>query len=360
MRDQNRLRRIRAWLFVSACVLFMAAVPSQAAAQTQSQIRETMDTAFSNGEDEVVLTLDRTFSVNEYEAKQEAENYAQELMTLLEEVALENGRLMNGTSYSYTIHAAQTVVYRFDISEQFTKKVKLLTSEKNAYKQALKALKKHDYTTAFYAEGAMYYETFVLALQHHPEYNYNLVIWKSTDGTCGYRAGGDLSESQMLAKMRQADKKASAIIRKIIRADMTKKQKLAAIHDYLVKNCVYNEKVYTDDYNDAYTAYGCLVKKTAVCQGYAAAFNLLATKAGICSISAIGEAGGGSHAWNYVKCGSSYRYIDVTWDDPIPDRGAKAKVSRKYFYVTEKKLDRTHTWDKVENAKKYVDYAAVL
>ena len=39
-----------------------------------------------------------------------------------------------------------------------------------------------------------------------------------------------------------------------------------------------------------------------------------------------GEACGGSHAWNYVKDGSSYRYIDVTWDDPVQDQGAKAAV----------------------------------
>ena len=50
------------------------------------------------------------------------------------------------------------------------------------------------------------------------------------------------------------------------------------------------------------------------------------SKAGICSIAVPGEAGGGSHAWNYVKDGSSYRYIDVTWDDPVQDQGAKAAV----------------------------------
>ena len=52
----------------------------------------------------------------------------------------------------------------------------------------------------------------------------------------------------------------------------------------------------------------------------------LTAKAGICSIAVPGEAGGGSHAWNYVKDGSSYRYIDVTWDDPVQDQGAKAAV----------------------------------
>ena len=42
-------------------------------------------------------------------------------------------------------------------------------------------MKKRDYSTSYYADGAVYYETFVLALQHHPEYNYSLVIWKILD-----------------------------------------------------------------------------------------------------------------------------------------------------------------------------------
>lgn len=187
-------------------------------------------------------------------------------------------------------------------------------------------MKKRDYSTSYYADGAVYYETFVLALQHHPEYNYSLVIWKSTDGTFDYRAGNDLSAAQITGKIKQANAKANAIIPRIIRDGMTRKQKLRAIHNYLVKNCVYDENVRRYGYDDAYTAYGCLIEKKAVCQGYAGVFNLLAAKTGICSIAVPGEAGGGSHAWNYVKDGSSYRYIDVTWDDPVQDQGAKAAV----------------------------------
>ena len=211
-------------------------------------------------------------------------------------------------------------------------------------------MKKRDYSTSYCADGAVYYETFVLALQHHPEYNYSLVIWKSTDGTfdyrvledmvqtinenevapeerlSDYRAGNDLSAAQITGKIKQANAKANAIIPRIIRDGMTRKQKLRAIHNYLVKNCVYDENARRYGYDDAYTAYGCLIEKKAVCQGYAGVFNLLAAKAGICSIAVPGEAGGGSHAWNYVKDGSSYRYIDVTWDDPVQDQGAKAAV----------------------------------
>lgn len=357
-------RRYFRWMGFFAilfCVLFAAHMPADAAtAYDENDIRQIMDQAFANGDIEVVITTERTFSVEEAQTKQEAEAYAQELVRLLEETALKNGRLMSGTSYSYSIADKRIVTYKFDISPQFTKKVTVLGSEKTAYKNALKALKKRDYSTSFYAEDAMYYDTFVLALQHHPEYNYNLMIWKSTDGTFGYRPGDKLGASAIKSKMTKAANKADAIIKKIIKSGMTKKQKLKAIHDYLVKNCVYDEGVSVTGYDDAFTAYGCLIKKEAVCQGYAAAFNLLAQKAGIYSIAVTGDAGGGSHAWNYVKNGSAYRYIDVTWDDPVPDGGSKAKVSQKYFYLTQTKLDKTHTWDKTEHAKKYVDYASVL
>lgn len=355
------MRGIHRCLFMLGFLILLAVTPAQASVvHSEAQIRACMERAFKNGDSQVNLTIDRTFAVSEYDAKREAESYAQELVSWLEEAALKNGRLMSGTSYTYTLSGHSSVTYSFDISSQFTKKVTAVKSEKDAYQHALKALKKRDYKTNFYADGAMYYETFVLALQHHPEYNYNLLIWKSSDGTFGYRVGSDLGSAQIASRIRQANKRANTIIDRIITGNMTRKQKMRAIHDYLVKNCQYDEGASEYGYDDAYTAYGCLVKKKAVCQGYAAAFNLLAAKAGICSIAVPGEAGGGTHAWNYVKNGSNYRYIDVTWDDPVPDEGSKAKVHRNYFYLTQAQLEITHTWDKVENAKKYVDYASVL
>ena len=351
------MQRTGIFLLVLVCVLLAAFVPVRAAtAHDEADIRAIMNQAFASGDLEVSITVDRTFSVNEYQAKQEAENYARELVGLLEETALKNGKLMSGTSYSYVIAGGRTVTYRFDISPEFTKKVTVLTSEKIAYKQALNALKKRAYSTNFYAENGMYYDTFYLALQQHPEYNYNLEIWRGSDGTFGYRPSGEVSVSKIKSKMSQANTKADAVIKKIIKKGMTNKQKLQAIHDYLVKNCAYDTGASTGSYDDAFTAYGCLVNKKAVCQGYAAAFNLLAAKAGIRSIAVCGVAGGDSHAWNYVKNGSAYRYIDATWDDPLPDQGAKAPVSHKYFYLTETQLKNlhTHSWKKAENAKKYL------
>ena len=349
------------FMLVLVCVLLTAYKPAVAAtAYNETDIRNIMKQAFVNGESEVSITVERTFSVNAAQARQEAEAFGGELCSILNEVALQNGKLMNGTSYSWVILDNHTALYKFDISSQFTKKVTVLTSEKEAYKYALKALKNRDYKTSFYAEDAMYFDTFVLAMQHHPEYNYAIMVCKRSDGTFSYQPSSKMSVSAIKTKMSKANTKANAIIKKIIKKGMTRKQKLKAIHDYLVRYCVYEDDDSIDD--DAYTAYGCLIKKSAVCQGYAAAFNLLAQKAGIPSIAVCGYAGGISHAWNYVKNGSGYYYIDTTWDDPVPDQGSKAAVSQKYFYLTQKQLEKkyTHSWDKTENAKKYVDYSSIL
>ena len=130
----------------------------------------------------------------------------------------------------------------------------------------------------------------------------------------------------------------------------------------LIRSLFRSDEAHLDDpnYTLKYTGYAALVSGTSVCQGYAAAFNLLASKVGIRSIAVAGDAGGDSHAWNYVRNGNTYCYIDTTWDDPVPDGGPRAKVSHKFFYLTQKQMEKTHTWDKIEHAKKYVDYASVL
>lgn len=350
------MQKTACFLTVFACALLAAFVPVKAeTARDDADIRRIMEQAIANGDSQVSITVERTFSVDEYQAKKEAEEYGDELGMLLGEAALQNGKLMSGTSYIWQILDNKTVTYKFDIPSEL-KKVTVLTSERSAYSHAVNALKKRDYETVFYAEDGMYFDTFNLALMHHPEYNYYTQLRRETDGTFGFRSGGGLSVSQIKSKMTQTNTKVNAVIKKIIKKGMTNKQKLQAIHDYLVKNCAYDKYASAGRYDDAFTAYGCLLKKKAVCQGYAAAFNLLAAKAGIRSIAVCGEAGGDSHAWNYVKNGSSYRYIDVTWDDPLPDGGSKAKVSRKYFYLTQKGLEWTHTWDKTEHAKKYVTW----
>ena len=120
-------------LFTLACVMLTAILPVKAAtANSEAEIRQIMEQAFANGDLEVTITVDRTFSVSEYQAKQEADAYAAELIKILEESALKNGKLMNGTSYSTVISNNRTATYKFDISWQFMKKVTARSAEKSA------------------------------------------------------------------------------------------------------------------------------------------------------------------------------------------------------------------------------------
>ncbi|MFC4803848.1 transglutaminase domain-containing protein [Filifactor villosus] len=92
--------------------------------------------------------------------------------------------------------------------------------------------------------------------------------------------------------------------------------------DYAIDR--YNTDTISDD--DA-TAYGALVKKEAVCQGYAHTFYLLATRCGL-------EAhivSNGDHAWNIIKLDDgNYYHVDVTWEDPYEsDTG---RPNKEYGY----------------------------
>lgn len=72
-------------------------------------------------------------------------------------------------------------------------------------------------------------------------------------------------------------------------------------------------------YNLSHTAYNALVKDTAVCDGYSAAFQLIMEKLGIDSMVITGHADPeregkwGGHAWNIVKPQADWYEVDTTW-----------------------------------------------
>ncbi len=124
--------------------------------------------------------------------------------------------------------------------------------------------------------------------------------------------------------------------------------KLVSIHDYI---CRMNTYVREDEgAKYCYSAYGSLVNRKSVCEGYAEAFKLLCDKAGIDCVLVSGMSDNGSgvpegHMWNYVKMDNGAWYaVDVTWDDAgnIPNSygyflvGSSTKVNGKLFSESHK------------------------
>lgn len=113
-------------------------------------------------------------------------------------------------------------------------------------------------------------------------------------------------------------------------------EKALYIHDYIINNCKYDAG---ENYNYSSTAYGCLVEKTANCEGYSKAFNYLAERAGLVSVLVTGKTDKGeNHAWNQVKINNEWYNLDVTWDDmDIPQEARKV-----YFLCNDETFSKTH------------------
>lgn len=118
---------------------------------------------------------------------------------------------------------------------------------------------------------------------------------------------------------------------------MSDYDKLLLAHDYITDNCAYylvqknNSSYYGDDFS--YNAYGTLVFKEAVCQGYSLAYIALLKELGYNpdNIKTINSTTL-NHMWNFVKLNGKWYHIDSTWDDPISKNYDMKDLSKQVTY----------------------------
>ena len=175
------------------------------------------------------------------------------------------------------------------------------------------------------------------------------------------------SREQILARSAQLSKAADAVLKATVSDGMSTLQKILAVHNYLVLHCAYDQRVQTNNVpEDSFTAYGVLVNRVAVCQGYAAAFQLLMNKLNIRSI--VVQSTAMNHAWNMVQYNGEWYHVDATWDDPVPDQpgvvytyafmksdgGISDSINRHYSWDSAGYRAENTQFDKNFNWKPYV------
>jgi len=149
-----------------------------------------------------------------------------------------------------------------------------------------------------------------------------------------------------------------------ITSTMSDREKIKKIHDEIVRNTQYDTSILDIDLSSSvkhpsFEATGVFNFNTAVCSGYSRAFNVLAQDAGIPSlmVSSIDML----HAWNLVYDGLSWKFIDTTFNDPIPDRADR--VLYTYYLLDERQFlqDGKHSFDKSSettlSADEYIEFA---
>ncbi|MBQ9910082.1 MAG: hypothetical protein IJM50_01005 [Lachnospiraceae bacterium] len=126
--------------------------------------------------------------------------------------------------------------------------------------------------------------------------------------------------------------------------------KIYLAHNYLATTVRYllnNENRLEEGYS--YSAYGALILKKCVCQGFAEAFKRLMDAAGIDCNVVFGKVAGedGFHAWNMVSLGngSSFYHVDVTWDASGDSPGYEFFCRNDSFFAGKR------TWNSEYNPK---------
>ena len=130
------------------------------------------------------------------------------------------------------------------------------------------------------------------------------------------------------AQEERMNSEVAAVLSKLNLSGKSDYEKIKGIYDYICKNVTYDCAHENDDsYYLKYTAYGALVNKTAICQGYPLLFCRLALELGVDARFIGGYGEGDTHAWAIVKLGGKYYNVDPTWDAINLQKG----LPYKYF-----------------------------
>lgn len=132
-----------------------------------------------------------------------------------------------------------------------------------------------------------------------------------------------------------------------INEDMTEYEKVLKIHDFIITNGKYDERLLLNGEvpAESYSTYGILSLGVGVCESYAKSMKYLLDGAGIESLIVVGKSRGENHAWNLVKLDDEYYHIDSTWNDPISHDGEDI-LRYNFFNLNDEEISMTHEWDR--------------
>ncbi|MEK4083041.1 DUF5050 domain-containing protein [Psychrobacillus sp. FSL K6-1415] len=220
------------------------------------------------------------------------------------------------------------------------------SEEQTAYDNIVKSLLNAETNTTFNASKISYKDIGKIvnqAVANNPSISYYNGLTASSNGTINFKYKAD--RKVILEKNKKVNMEVDRIIKENIRKGMSDLEKVKSIHDYLVLSVAYDYDNFLKNNvsDDSYEAYGALINKIVVCDGYTKSMALILNMVGVQTIQVTGIANGGNHSWNMVKIDGQYYHVDTTWDDPVPNK--PGSVHYNYFLKNTKQLKVNHQWD---------------
>lgn len=131
-------------------------------------------------------------------------------------------------------------------------------------------------------------------------------------------------------KIKEINDKVNQIVKYLGLRDLSDKEKIAKIHDYIIKNSKYdNDATLGKSKYDSTSAYGNLIEGYSVCSGYSDAMAIFLDILNIPNLKVSSS----NHIWNLVYLDGKWLHLDLTWDDTDNE-----KYNNNYFLITKEKL----------------------
>lgn len=134
----------------------------------------------------------------------------------------------------------------------------------------------------------------------------------------------------------KTNKVVDRIIRKTISKRMTNKQKITAVHNYIINNGKYASDNIRNKYKgkEFNKAGDILINKYGLCSSYSDAMALFLYEFGIDNYKISNV----DHVWNLVKLNNKWLHLDLTWDDPVTSNGTN-RLDIIFLLITNKRLN---------------------
>lgn len=151
--------------------------------------------------------------------------------------------------------------------------------------------------------------------------------------------------------------KLNEIENQVIKSNMNTRNKIRAMHDYLINHAVYDseraEKIKAgNDSNPKYLSHkanGPLIQGMTLCSGYSDAMKIYLDRLNIPNYKISNT----DHIWNLINLDGKWYHLDLTWDDPVTPDKQNILIDKFFLIDTNSllKLDPTgHIFD--DNAYK--------
>lgn len=133
-------------------------------------------------------------------------------------------------------------------------------------------------------------------------------------------------------EIKRIDKEINNIINNVTNEKMSLRDKILALHDYIINNTKYDiDRANSTDNSSQYDSariLGVLDDHYAICSGYADIMAVMLEKLDVPNYKISSD----THVWNALYLDGKWWHLDLTWDDPISPSG-KDILDHSYFII---------------------------